>query len=284
IEHIFFRCNYSRQIWDQINTKHPFSQNPVGKDTLHNWLKNKLLTRFFFNNYLRWADFLSFLLWHIWNFRNGILFRGIKTLITKSQPISKAMEFLYMAKNSYSKPPKKTILVKWKPPSPSFYKLKIDGSCMGNPGVGGIGGVFRDERGRWLLGFNMGFDHATNIYMEILALLHGVKLALSEKLFPLVIETDCLELLNLLKSNNCFYQNLIDDCRYLLRKANDPQLKHVFREANGVADLLAKNGCSLDTFCTLQTYAVLPVFVIHVLKRDSLGTMLPRLSSNCNNS
>ncbi|OIS97442.1 hypothetical protein A4A49_62516, partial [Nicotiana attenuata] len=135
------------------------------------------------------------------------------------------------------KPPKKTILVKWEPPNPSFYKL---GSCVGNPGVGGIGGVFRDDRGRWVLGFNMGFDHATNIYMEILALLHGVKLALTKKLSPLVIETDCLKLLNLLKSNNCLYQNLIDDCRYLLRKASDPQLKHVFREANGVANLLAK--------------------------------------------
>ncbi|OIT35126.1 hypothetical protein A4A49_60188, partial [Nicotiana attenuata] len=110
--------------------------------------------------------------------------------------------------------------------------------------------------------------------IEILALLHGVKLALTENLFPLVLETDCLELINLLKSNNCLYQNLIDDCRYLLRKVNDPQLKHVFREANGVADLLAKNGCSLDTFCILQTYAVPPAFVVHVLKRDSLGTTL----------
>ncbi|OIT02175.1 putative ribonuclease h protein, partial [Nicotiana attenuata] len=240
IDHIFFRCNYSRQIWEQTNIKHPFSQDPLGKETLHNCLKNQLMSRKSFNNHLRWSDLLPFLLWHIWNFRNGILFRGIKTPITISQPISKAMEFLYMAKNLCLKPPKKTILVKWEPPNPSFYKLNIDGSCVGNPGVGGIGGVFRDDRGRWILGFNMGFDHATNIYMGILALLHGVKLVLTEKLFPLVIETDCLELLNLLKSNNCLYQNLIDDCRYLLRKANDPQLNHVFREANGVADLLAK--------------------------------------------
>ncbi|OIT00830.1 hypothetical protein A4A49_59768 [Nicotiana attenuata] len=120
--------------------------------------------------------------------------------------------------------------------------------------------------------------------MEILALFHGVKLALTKKLLPLVIETDCLELLNLLKSNNCLYQNLIDNCRYLLRMANDPHLDHIFREANGVADLLAKNGCSLDTFCNLQIFVVPPVFTFHVLKRDSLGTMWPRLSSCCNNS
>ncbi|OIS98624.1 hypothetical protein A4A49_60972, partial [Nicotiana attenuata] len=106
---------------------------------------------------------------------------------------------------------------------------------------------------------------------------------LTKELFPLVIETDCLELINLLKSNNCLYQNLIDDCRYLLRKVNDPQLKHVFKEANGVADLIAKKGCSLDAFCILQTYALPPAFVVHVLKRDSLGTVLPRLSSSCNN-
>ncbi|OIT03397.1 hypothetical protein A4A49_57599, partial [Nicotiana attenuata] len=146
------------------------------------------------------------------------------------------------------------------------------------------GGVFIDNEGNWILGFNMGYKYATNIYMEILALLHGIKLAITKKLFPLVIETDCLELLNHLKSNNGLYQNLIDDCRYLLRMAHDPQLNHIFREANGVADLLAKNGCSLNTFCTLQIFAVAPVFTFHALKRDNLGTMWPRLSSYCNNS
>ncbi|OIS99640.1 hypothetical protein A4A49_62642, partial [Nicotiana attenuata] len=109
-----------------------------------------------------------------------------------------------------------------------------------------------------------------------------VKLALGENLLPIVIEADCLELTNLIKSNNCQYQNLIDDRRYLLRKANDPPLKHVFREANGVADLLAKTGCNLDTFCILQNYVFPPAFVSHVPERDSLGTMLPRLTSRCN--
>ncbi|OIT03423.1 hypothetical protein A4A49_57577, partial [Nicotiana attenuata] len=258
MEHIFFCCSYSRSIWEQTNINHPFSQNSLEKDTLCNWLKKQLVSRKTFNNHLRWSDFLPFLLWHIWNFRNGIIFQGIKSPFTISQPISKATEYFYLAKNLSLKPPKRTILVKWEPPNPNFYKLNIDGLCVGKPGVGVIGGVFRDDRGHWILGFNMRIDHATNIYMEILALLHGVKLALTKKLFPLVTETDCLELINLLKYNNCLYQNLIDDCRYLLRKVNDPQLKHVFREANGVADLLAKNGCSLDTFCILQTYALPP--------------------------
>nr|XP_009765799.1 PREDICTED: uncharacterized protein LOC104217298 [Nicotiana sylvestris] len=145
-------------------------------------------------------------------------------------------------------------------------------------------GVFRDSRGQWTLGFNMRIDHTTNIYMEILALLHSIKIALKENLLPLIIETDCLELSYLLKSKNCLYQNLLDDCRYLLGKANDPPVKHIFREANGVADLLAKNGRSLDSFCFLHIYVSPPAFVLHVLERDSLCTMLPRLTSRCNSS
>ncbi|OIT29362.1 hypothetical protein A4A49_65560 [Nicotiana attenuata] len=118
--------------------------------------------------------------------------------------------------------------------------------------------------------------------MEILALLHGVKLTLMENLLPIVIETDCLKLISFLKSNNCPFQNFLDDCRYLLGKANDSPLKHVFREANGVADLLAKNVCNLcnlGTFCFLHTYVSPLAFVSHVLERDSLGTLLPRLTS-----
>lgn len=145
-------------------------------------------------------------------------------------------------------------------------------------------GVFRDSRGQWTLGFNMRIDHATNIYMEILAILHGVKIDLKENLLPLIIETDCLELTYLFQSKNYLYKNLLYDCRYLLGKANDPPVKHIFREANGVADLLAKNGCSLDSFCFLHTYVSPPAFVLHVRERDSLDTLLPRLTSRCNSS
>ncbi|KAK4377014.1 hypothetical protein RND71_003310 [Anisodus tanguticus] len=83
------------------------------------------------------------------------------------------------------------------------------------------------------MGFNMGVHHATNIYMEALALFNGLEIAIQKELLPLRIETDCKELINMLSNKSCSYQNLLDDCRYLLAKAERVSIKHVYREANG---------------------------------------------------
>lgn len=89
--------------------------------------------------------------------------------------------------------------------------------------------------------------------MEALTVFHGVKLALEKRLIHLLIETDRLELFNLLTYND--FQNLIDDCRSLLKKASDPPYKHIFREVNRVVDQLAKNrSISLNVFRSLLTY------------------------------
>lgn len=47
------------------------------------------------------------------------------------------------------------IKVSWKPPARGNFKLNIDGLAIENPGRGGIGGVFRDHEGNWILGFCM---------------------------------------------------------------------------------------------------------------------------------
>lgn len=76
--------------------------------------------------------------------------------------------------------------------------------------------------------------------MEALALLHGLNLAKSKGLYPLVIEIDCKELINKMTNSDCYFQNLVDDCKGLLQEVGDPPMKHIFREENGVADKLAK--------------------------------------------
>ncbi|XP_059315394.1 uncharacterized protein LOC132066004 [Lycium ferocissimum] len=117
----------------------------------------------------------------------------------------------------------------------------------------------------------MGIHYATNIYMEALALVHGLKIAIQKDLLPLVIKTDCKELINMLSNKSCSYQNLIDDCRYLFHtEARRASIKHIFREANEVADQLTKKGCKLDIFGSLMMYPTPPAFVIcTILKRST---------------
>lgn len=66
-----------------------------------------------------------------------------------------------------------------------FYKLKTDGSSLGNPGVRGIGRVVRNNKADWVLGFCKGYPIATNNQMELIAFLEGLKLV--DHLYPVEI-------------------------------------------------------------------------------------------------
>jgi hypothetical protein len=45
------------------------------------------------------------------------------------------------------------------------------------------------------------------------------------------------------KITNVFLSSAVHDCRSLMDKFVSFSLKHVYREANGCVDLLAKSGC-----------------------------------------
>nr|XP_009762739.1 PREDICTED: uncharacterized protein LOC104214726 [Nicotiana sylvestris] len=143
-------------------------------------------------------------------------------------------------KSIQSPNPRTTVYTKWKPPDRGTFKLNVEGSSLGNPGRGGIGEVIRDWESNWIIGFNMSISHATNIYMEGLTLTQGLKIAIQQNIRRLVVETDCSALVNMLTNDNGPYQYLITDCRWMLTRAGEPQVTHVFREANGVADAMSQ--------------------------------------------
>ena len=65
----------------------------------------------------------------------------------------------------------------------------------------------------------------------------------------LVIELDAKVVVELMQSNspsNAFYSSLLADCRLLLGKLQHFRVKHAFREANRVADAMAKLGGTMQ--------------------------------------
>ncbi|XP_019251144.1 PREDICTED: uncharacterized protein LOC109230066 [Nicotiana attenuata] len=152
-----------------------------------------------------------------------------------------------------------------------------------NHGRGGIGGAIRDCDSNWIICFNMFIPHATNIYMEGLVLIQGLKIAIQQNIRRLVVETGCSALVNMLTNDNGPYQNLITDCRWMLTRAGEPQVTHIFREANGVADVMAKNGSNSNFFGNPMLYFSPPPFVVSTFELDKLGTLCPRKVPICNN-
>lgn len=125
---------------------------------------------------------------------------------------------------------KSTIHLAWDPPQREFYNLNTDGACLGSPGKRGIGVVTRDHSSNWITGFHKGFTNATTIQMEILALKEGLKLAKEKNLYPIEINIDSLEVIHLFHKANIQFNNLLYDCRLILRELEGPTVLHCYRE------------------------------------------------------
>ncbi|PRQ30072.1 putative ribonuclease H-like domain-containing protein [Rosa chinensis] len=114
----------------------------------------------------------------------------------------------------------------------------------------GLGGVFRDHIGLFLHGFRHSIMTANSAkHAELLALLLGVQTALANHLTPLIVETDCLELVTALSSSSLDHSDLgflLADLRELLHEALDACVHKVGRQANGAAHILAQDAKNAD--------------------------------------
>ncbi|KAK4717126.1 hypothetical protein R3W88_015464 [Solanum pinnatisectum] len=112
--------------------------------------------------------------------------------------------------------------------------------------------------GDWVTGFTCKVRVKNALHAESLALLHGLNLAKSKNMKCLMVETDS--------------QLLQMECQLL---------KHIPREANRVADILAVHGRkSMDPDIDRNQpyiFDASPSFVTKELDRDTMGTVTYRL-------
>ncbi|KAL0317841.1 UNVERIFIED_CONTAM: putative ribonuclease H protein [Sesamum angustifolium] len=131
--------------------------------------------------------------------------------------------------------PRAPSIVRWHAPSPSWFKLNTDGSSLGNPGLAGAAGIIRDSAGHVHLAYQFALGTGTSVLAELTAVWRGMELALTHGLAPLVVEVDATTVISLLQSRaSGKWELLVAD------------VQHVFREANGAADHLAKEAASLQ--------------------------------------
>src|SRR4051812_10993501 len=81
-------------------------------------------------------------------------------------------------------------LIVWRKPDPPFVNLNIDGASKSNHGEAGIGGLFRDSNGQFILGFASYLGNASSMLTESKALLLGLYFAKELGTSNLWIESD----------------------------------------------------------------------------------------------
>lgn len=140
------------------------------------------------NHLVRWNILFPFAMWHIWINRNHNVFNKTLKQVSSSKVIARTIELTY-ATNTLSGGNNSTniINIKWNPPPRGTFKLNIDVSFNNLHHYGGIGGVIRDERGNWKIGFRHKLVGLNPTHMELLSLTKGVELAYQFRLMPLEI-------------------------------------------------------------------------------------------------
>ena len=171
--------------------------------------------------------------------------------------------------------------IKWVVPPVGWYKLNTNDSSLGNPGLAGGGGVIRNHLGDWVGGFSRAIGITTSVQAELRALKDGLNLAINLGIPNLEIEMDSLvavELVNSITIPNAFLSTIVTDCRFLMERFEECSLKHIFREANGCADLLAKTGC--DQSSDFISFSNAPAYVLEALAFDVSNATRFRLISS----
>ena len=203
---------------------------------------------------------MIYVMWSIWNSRNRLTHDQDRPDPTTS--IRRIREDLSVL----DVPRQQAMLLPgfgWRPPDSGVLKINTDGAIDFGIGNGGAGGVVRSSSalvGAWskpLLGVT------DPLVAESLAVREGVIFAKLRGYQHVMVETDCLEIVNLwnFRSNSrSVVAPILIEIGELATSFSSFVIQHVNRAANHPAHLCARRACSLQV--TDSWFAAAPCFLV----------------------
>ncbi|XP_071921765.1 uncharacterized protein [Coffea arabica] len=155
-----------------------------------------------------------------------------------------------------------TILpVRWMSPG-AGYKLNTDGCALGNRGQNGGGGVVRDSREGFLLGFACFLGVTTSLHAKLKALVYGVNQCVARGYLDLHLEVDSLSLVRIISGDHaCPWRLQVELDELMQHQGLFRSVKHCYREANKPPDRLAKLGATEGTDSVFDSFEALSPLV-----------------------
>ncbi|QHO25231.1 Putative ribonuclease H protein [Arachis hypogaea] len=271
ILHLLRDCSYARRVWQRLipaNGIHSFFNT-----SLHDWLILNLTA----NSY--WSCLFGVAISSLWFFRNKLVFKGeiVDAASGSYQIQARTKEFLKVATSNLK--PKNNqdtsgSIIRWVRPNGEYIKLNVDGSWFAHRSNAACGGVFRDSAGRYLIGFAGNLGNCSIMHAELWAIVHGLTIAITHGYQNLMVESDSVAAINFIKNGSSSGHHcapLIQDVRVLTERLKKVSWIHVFREANTVADQLAKKGHDLPL--GLHIFDSSPPDISYALLCDCIGTV-----------
>jgi ribonuclease HI len=137
--------------------------------------------------------------------------------------------------------------IAWHPDKEAAVILNVDGSSLGNPGPSGFGGVLRHSNGSWIFGFAGTVGISSILHVELLAIHHGLKVAWDLGYRNIICYSDstlAIQLIDEMGNLWHHYASILANIKDMVNRNWHIRFKHTMREANAVADLLAKIGAA----------------------------------------
>lgn len=237
---------FAREVWHQCFAAFHITANlsPSLWTFFQDWWTGDVQHRRSSNSFL----LPGLVCWELWRARCSFLYDQ------KSLSVTKALHSIrhnVVALQPSLPSPKVVhpISVVWRFPIRPAVKINVDGSARGNPGPSGAGVVLRDSHGIVLAAESISLGCRTNNEAELLAAFHGIRLAQQLGFQAPILESDSQLLVNWLHLKLPWPWQLFHLLHELSSSASSLQVQvvHVFREANSVADALAKLASSTQT-------------------------------------
>lgn len=138
----------------------------------------------------------------------------------------------------------------WVKPQVGWMKLNVDGSFDAALCKGGIGMVLRDSSGNTIFASCKPLNRCTGaLESELRACVEGLNLVLHWTLLPILVETDCMSVVQLLNDgerDRSELANIVHEAKRLLAGTRRILVSKIHRSQNSVSHLLA-NRAKVDS-------------------------------------
>lgn len=128
--------------------------------------------------------------------------------------------------------------VRWKSPTPGWVKINFDGAACMDGGWSSVGGVLSDSRGNWIAGYQRCVLRGSALNAELWTILHGLEVAWRGEYRKAIVETDCLQGVELITdcSGNMASLTIVRRIQEVARLFYGVKFQFVHREDNKFTD------------------------------------------------
>ncbi|KAL8170236.1 hypothetical protein V2J09_022040 [Rumex salicifolius] len=276
--HLFRDCRKAKCVWNSFGPRWQEDNGEFFSLPARSWLFSGLRGEFCLvtggSNDVIFAVTLGW----VWRSRNKCVFGEGDTSIDAHFLVSQAKEFDSVLRQGGSNPLMKMEKhISWAKPEEGWYKVNTDGAKESSMGVATAGGVIRDDSGVWLGGFVKNIGVCSVVAAELWGLYHGLELAWDLGYRKVVLESDSAVAIGMLTrqiSDHHPLASLARSCQSFFSRDWIIRSRHIYREANRVADHLASIAFDFPSGLHLLSNSVISASPF--LLDDIRGVALPR--------